>query len=286
MEDLNVFTTVDSLQDWLNLNKRDEKVSLVPTMGALHHGHIELVHSAFSHSKIVVVSIFVNPTQFNNEEDLIRYPRTLKRDTALLKTVGNVVVFAPAVGEMYPNEFTEINLELGILDKVMEGLYRPGHFKGVMNVVNRLFEIVKPDYGLFGVKDFQQLVVIKFMVNSFNVGVKIISCDTVREASGLASSSRNNLLSASDLNKAIMIIETLKHAKELASKFKPEEVVRLAKKHFSKGHLKLEYLTIVDPQSLEELKLWVPGSRMCIAAYCSGIRLIDNIELLDEDGIS
>ena len=150
MEDLNVFTTVDSLQDWLTHNRCNEKVSLVPTMGALHHGHIELVRSAFSHSKIVVVSIFVNPDQFNDEQDLTCYPRTLKQDTILLKTVGNVVVFAPAVGEVYPKEFTKIDLELGILDKVMEGLYRPGHFKGVLNVVHRLFEIVNPDYGLFG----------------------------------------------------------------------------------------------------------------------------------------
>jgi len=286
MEDLSVFTTVDSLQDWLNINRCDQKVSLVPTMGALHHGHIELVRSAFSHSKIVVVSIFVNPAQFNNEQDLNRYPRTLKQDAALLKTVGNVVIFAPTVGEIYPKEFTKIDLELGVLDKVMEGLYRPGHFKGVLNVVHRLFEIVKPDYGLFGVKDFQQLTVIKYMAQTLDVGVKIISCDTVREKSGLASSSRNNLLSVSDMQKASIIIDTLQFAKKIVSKFEPEQVIGLAKDHFSKGELKLEYLTIVNPKTLEELKYWVPGSRMCIAAYCSGVRLIDNIELLEDAEIS
>lgn len=284
MEDLNVLTTVDSLQEWLNTNRGEEKLSLVPTMGALHHGHMELVRSAFSYAEIVVVSIFVNPTQFNNEQDLNRYPRTLKQDIALLKTVGNVVVFAPTVGEMYPKDFTNLDLELGNLDKVMEGACRPGHFKGVLNVVYRLFEIVRPDYGIFGVKDFQQLTIINFMNNSLDLGVTIIPCQTVREKSGLASSSRNSLLSASDLESATIIIETLEFAKKIASKHAPEKVLLMAKEHFSKGLLKLEYITIVHPDSLKEIKTWVPGSRMCIAAFCGGVRLIDNIELVDNDG--
>jgi pantoate--beta-alanine ligase len=286
MEDLKVFTTVDSLQEWLSLIDENDKVSLVPTMGALHHGHIELVNQAFTMSNIVVVSIFVNPIQFNKKEDLINYPRTFENDLKLIKEAGDVIVFAPSDSDMYPSDFKEVDLDLGILEEVMEGEFRPGHFKGVMNVVKRLFDIVHPDYALFGLKDYQQLAVIEFMTNSLNLPVNVVPCETVREESGLASSSRNKRLSDSEMKAAEIIIETMKYAKKMAGQYSPKEVTELAKKYFSKGNLELEYLNIVDPQTLLVLNDWVPGSRICMSAYCSGVRLIDNIELLEKELVS
>jgi pantoate--beta-alanine ligase len=191
MGDSHVFTTVDSLRKMLDSRAENAKIGFVPTMGALHHGHISLVKQAMESCELVVVSIFVNPTQFNSSEDLIKYPRTLEKDVDLLNSAGEIVVFAPGIEDVYPANFENISVDLGDLGTVMEGKFRPGHFNGVMNVVKRLFDIVQPDYAFFGLKDFQQLAVIKFMTKALQLPVEIVACEIVREPSGLASSSRN-----------------------------------------------------------------------------------------------
>ena len=280
MEDLNVFTTVESLRKRLKESGDNSSVALVPTMGALHHGHLELVKKAMSMANEVVVSIFVNPSQFNKKEDLDNYPRTLENDVRLLQTVGNIIVFAPTVSEVYPQSYSDVTLELGDLELVMEGEFRPGHFNGVVNVCKRLIEIVQPTYSLFGLKDFQQLAVINFMVKSFNLDTEIIPCEIVREVSGLASSSRNKRLSEQELEDAVIINQMMILLQSLAKRFSPEEAKKIAIDFFNKGKLKLEYLNIVDPETLLEINEWVPGTRSCLAAYCGEVRLIDNMEIV------
>ena len=280
MEKLNVCTTLESLRKRLKENGEESSVALVPTMGALHHGHLELVKKAMSMANEVVVSIFVNPTQFNKKEDLDNYPRTLENDVRLLKTVGNIIVFAPTVNEVYPEYYSDINLELGDLEYVMEGKYRPGHFSGVVNVVKRLIEMVKPEYSLFGLKDFQQLTVINFMVKFYNMDTQVVPCEIVREPSGLASSSRNKRLSLQDKEDAVIIHETMILLVMMAKTFSPSEAKKKAIEFFNKGTLVLEYLNIVHPETLMEIDSWVPGARSCLAAYCNNVRLIDNMELI------
>lgn len=276
MEEFEVFQTVGSLREKLDSVNKNRPVAFVPTMGALHHGHLELVKKAFESSSCVVVSIFVNPTQFNNPDDLAAYPRTLENDIHLLKTVGDVIVFAPTIAEIYPPEYQNIKLDLGALVQVMEGHFRPGHFDGVVNVVHRLFDIVQPDLAFFGLKDFQQLAVIRYMVHKMNLPVKIVPCETVREPSGLASSSRNMRLSANELEAATVISRVITKSKDLAMDLSPEETSLEARKMFETSSLKLEYLEIVDPNTLQTLDNWVDGSRMCVAAWCGEVRLIDN----------
>ncbi len=276
MRDLRVFNTVHSLRERLASEAREKPVCFVPTMGALHHGHLNLVKQAFKLSDLVVVSIFVNPTQFNNPADLANYPRTLEADLESLASVGDVLVFAPTVDEMYPPDFREIDLDLGALETVMEGAFRPGHFKGVVNVVKRLFDIVEPDYAFFGLKDYQQLAVIRYMVQRLGLGVAIIPCETIREPDGLASSSRNLRLSEQDLVDARILHDTISFARTYSPEHNPEETRKASMEYFSRSPLELEYLEIVDPDTLQPIEQWVPGARMCIAAYCGEIRLIDN----------
>lgn len=279
MKDVAVFTTVESLQHRLNNSVNTAGIAFVPTMGALHKGHLDLVRKAYEKSPIVVVSIFVNPTQFNSKEDLEKYPRTLDRDIKLLETIGDVIVFAPTVKEMYPTDYNEINLNLGELEFVMEGKFRPGHFKGVVNVVNRLFQIVHPKYAFFGEKDFQQLAVINKMVELLSLSVEIIPCATTREMSGLAKSSRNERLTDVQKEEALIIIDTMHFAQDNISRFLPKDLKKEAITFFNSGSLKLEYLEIVDSNSLKEIDEWSDNSRICIAAYCGEVRLIDNMAL-------
>ena len=281
MNKTHTFHTVISLQDYLNSKGTDKKIGFVPTMGALHHGHITLVYEALNLVDIVVVSIFVNPTQFNNPEDLVKYPRTLEADTMLLSQAGEIVIFAPNVTDIYPEDYQELNLELGEIADVMEGRFRPGHFKGVVNVVNRLFEIVKPDFAFFGEKDFQQLAVIKFMVDKLNLNVKIIPCKIYREESGLASSSRNSRLSESELVDAEFIYKSLVLAKELSAKNEVAEVKSIIEESYNDSVLELEYFEIVDPLTLQPLTKWIEGAHACVVAYCGEVRLIDNMCLIE-----
>jgi len=279
MKDRTVFTTVESLQSRLNSSGFSSETAFVPTMGALHEGHLDLVRKALEITEQVVVSIFVNPTQFNSKADLENYPRTLENDLRLLESVGNVLVFTPTVDEMYPSKYKEISIDTGELADVMEGKFRPGHFNGVINVVHRLFEIVSPTYALFGEKDFQQLAIIKRMVEVLNLPVKIVPCPTIREESGLAKSSRNQRLSEIQKEQALILIKTLNYARSNQALFSPKKLKESAEDFFSSGELKLEYIELVDAKTLQPILDWSSTSRMCIAAYCGEVRLIDNMEI-------
>lgn len=281
MGNSHVFTTVESLQKALSWHEKNS-IGFVPTMGALHHGHLALVRRALEENTVAVVSIFVNPTQFNNKEDLEKYPRDLQKDVELLATVGDVLIFAPTPDEVYPKDFKNIVLDLGKLETVMEGKFRKGHFKGVVNVVKRLFDIVQPTRAYFGLKDFQQITVIKHMVRALDLNVEIIGCDIIREPSGLASSSRNVRLSEREKEQSIILFDALTIAKQLSSKYSPVDVQRQVESIFLSSKLKLEYFEIVDPETLLSIKKWIPGANACIAAYCGEVRLIDNMQLIEK----
>jgi pantoate--beta-alanine ligase len=276
-----VYSKITELQEHISKLKSEGKtVGFVPTMGALHYGHISLVSLAMRQCDVTVVSIFVNPTQFNNPDDLLKYPRTLESDVELLSTINCDIVFAPTVEEMYPENRKAIQLDLGNLANLMEGKFRPGHFDGVVDVVSRLFEIVNPTKAFFGLKDFQQVSVIRFMTSKLNLPIEIVACPTLRETSGLAMSSRNMRLSEIEKEDALHIYKSLQLAKELAVAYSPSEVKEKVIEFFETGNLKLEYLEIVDPITLESLNSeWVNGSTACIVAYCGEVRLIDNLQL-------
>ena len=280
---MKVYSEIATLQEYISSKKAEGKtIGFVPTMGALHYGHISLVSSAISQCDITIVSIFVNPTQFNNSDDLLKYPRTLEADIELLSTINCDAVFAPTVEEMYPKNRNPMQLDLGNLANLMEGKFRPGHFDGVVDVVSRLFEIVQPTKAFFGLKDFQQVSVISFMTKKLNLPIEIIACPTLREESGLAMSSRNMRLSELEKKDALQIYSSLSLAKKLAVNFSPSEVKQKVITHFKEGNLDLEYLEIVNPTTLESLDLeWVIGATACIVAYCGDVRLIDNLKLIN-----
>ena len=279
---MNVYTTRKSLNEVLSSKKAENKrIGFVPTMGALHEGHLALVKRALSESETVVVSIFVNPTQFNNLQDLDKYPRMLQADVDLLNTLGEVIVFAPTVEEVYPENDAYTPLDLEGIDNVMEGEFRPGHFQGVVHVVRNLFQIVQPDQAYFGLKDFQQVAVIRLLTKKYNFPIQIIACPTLRESSGLAMSSRNLRLTEKEREDALIIIQTLKYIQTLKVSNSPNEAKQLAKEYFSSGKLRLEYLEIVDGASLKSLDTdWNENTVVCVAAFCGAVRLIDNIELV------
>ncbi len=283
MDNIIVLDNSSSLSKELKKYNADQKIAFVPTMGALHSGHISLVEKAFEQTNIVVVSIFVNPTQFDNKEDLEKYPRSLDRDIQLLNKLPlkgkKLIVFTPNVRDIYPENFKEIHLNLGTLGSVMEGKYRQGHFNGVVNVVKRLFDIVQPDFACFGEKDFQQLAIIQYMVQQLSLPVTIIPCPIIREPSGLAKSSRNERLSESEKEEANILYQSLKIAKNLSSSLSVDSVKKIVGTIIDCSNLDLEYFEIVDPKTLQSIKQWQPGARGCIAAYCGKIRLIDNMEL-------
>ena len=273
--------TKKELQNILNNLRSQGTVGLVPTMGALHAGHISLVEKAVKENESVVVTIFVNPTQFNDPKDLDRYPRTLSNDLKLLEETGCKLVFAPLVKEIYP-EPDKRKFNFGILESVMEGRYRPGHFNGVAQVVSRLFEIIKPDKAYFGLKDFQQLSVIKSLVQQLQLPVEIVPCRIIREESGLAMSSRNELLSAEERKNAAVISETLFKAKELSEQKSVQKLVEWIQANINKNpYLAVEYVEIVDDMNLQPVKNWNEKSTkvVCVAVYCRKVRLIDNIVL-------
>ncbi len=281
MSENNIFTSVESLNKTIQELKTKHKIGFVPTMGALHHGHISLVEKAFKYADVVVVSIFVNPTQFNKKSDLELYPRTIDEDLKLLAPYPNLIVFIPTVEDMYPATFENISVDLGDVATVMEGKFRPGHFDGVMNVVKRFFDIVEPDFAFFGEKDFQQLAVIQFMVKELGLPVEIIPCKIIREESGLASSSRNARLSEKDKETAVLISKSLLIAKELSCCFSPFQVKELIRDLYQLSSIDLEYFDIVDPATLKSLTKWIPGAHACVASFCNEVRLIDNLQLTD-----
>lgn len=285
MGDSQVFTTVKSLQKRLHKDRENSSVGFFPTMGALHHGHIALVKQALEENDIVVVSIFVNPTQFNNPDDLKKYPRMLEKDIELLNEAGDIVVFAPDVETVYPKTYEKLNIDLGKqLGETMEGEFRPGHFDGVMNVVKRFFDIVMPDRAYFGMKDFQQVAVIQHMTKVTKTPVEIVVCDIIREESGLASSSRNVRLTEEQKEEALIISQTLNYLKTIVEKYPPRKAWKKAKQFFRDGSLELEYLEIIHPTTLKRLEnKWVPGAHACIVAYAGEVRLLDNIQLVPFD---
>ncbi|KAB1069801.1 pantoate--beta-alanine ligase [Tamlana haliotis] len=259
-------------------------VGFVPTMGALHQGHLELVRKALLENDQVVVSIFVNPTQFDNKEDLEKYPRTLETDVNLLKEVhpNRIMVYAPSVTDVYEDELKSQHFDFDGLEHEMEGKFRSGHFDGVGTIVKRLFEIVKPDNAYFGEKDFQQLAIIKKMVEKHDIPVNIVPCIIYREMNGLAMSSRNARLKPEYKEAAPFIYKTLTAAK---AKFGTESAVEVMewveKQFYTHDLLKLEYFIIADEDTLKTVtkKIEFKKYRAFIAVYADDIRLIDNIAL-------
>lgn len=281
---MNVISTLESLdQTVASLKQAGKLVGFVPTMGALHAGHMALVERAKKECDVVISSVFVNPTQFNNPKDLELYPRTPEKDAALLAAHGCDFVFFPTVEMMYPTDLEFPVVDLGEMERIMEGAFRPGHFKGVVQVVWRFFSLVQPDKAYFGLKDFQQVAVIKHMVRSLNLPIEIVPCPTLREPSGLAMSSRNMRLSDQEKEEALVIFKTLSFLKAHAGEFTPTELTQKGKELMNASTLRLEYLQIVDPITLLELTSeWTPGATACLSAYCGEVRLIDNMKLIEE----
>lgn len=258
-------------------------IGFVPTMGALHAGHMALIARAKKECDVVISSVFVNPTQFNNSEDLKLYPRTPDKDAELLESHGCDLAFFPNAAEMYPSGWVRPFVDLNGIDRVMEGEFRPGHFEGVVEVVGRFFELVQPNKAFFGMKDFQQVAVIQRMVDELGMPVEIVPCPTLREASGLAMSSRNMRLSAQQREDALHIFRTLQAMKSFATAFSPHETLEKGVAFFNTGSLQLEYLQIVHPQTLLPLSdQWVDGAVACIACFCGNVRLIDNLILIEK----
>ena len=271
--------TIRELQNSLNDSREFGAIGFVPTMGALHRGHISLVKQAVLENQTVVVSIFVNPTQFNDSNDLNKYPRTLETDLKLLENSGCQIVFAPNANEVYPEPDTR-KFNFGKLETVMEGKHRPGHFNGVAQVVSKLFDMVKPDKAYFGLKDFQQLAIIKSMVKQLELPVEIISCPTVREESGLAMSSRNELLTARQRKNASVLYKTLLMANEQKGQKTVEKLVNWVVETINKNpFLDVEYFEIVDDEQLQQITNWNETNTKigCVALFCGDVRLIDNI---------
>jgi len=282
---MNVLSTVDELQASL-IKLGRSPVGFVPTMGALHEGHLSLAENALKQCPVVVVSIFVNPTQFNDKNDLKNYPRTLDSDLELLGTVlrGTDLVFTPDVKEIYPEE-DKREFHFGNLDIVMEALHRPGHFNGVAQVVSRLFEIVKPDFAYLGMKDFQQLAVIKELVRQTGDKVKIIGNPIIRERDGLAMSSRNRLLDPQIRQHASVIYKTISSASEMIGRYDIPEIKSFVLKNINSiNGFNTEYFEIVDDTELIPVRSKAEmreGKQYygCIAVRAGKIRLIDNIKI-------
>lgn len=277
---MKVVSTKVELEALLDVSRKEgKKIALVPTMGALHEGHASLVRRSVAENDITVVSVFVNPTQFNDKNDLQNYPRTLDADCKLLDAVGADIVFAPTVEEMYPEEDTRV-FSFAPLDTVMEGSFRPGHFNGVAQIVSKLFYAVEPDRAYFGEKDFQQLAIIREMVRQLALDVEIVGCPIVREADGLAMSSRNTLLSSDERERALTISRTLFESLEYAKTHSVAETKMYVETAIENTDgLVLEYYQIVDGDTLQEIAEWSTSEYAvgCIALFCGKVRLIDNI---------
>ena len=264
--------------------RQGKTIGFVPTMGALHAGHASLVKQACAENAVCVVSVFVNPTQFNNKEDLLKYPRNIKKDAELLADLGVDFVFAPTPEEMYSQEEMqqEFAFDFAGLDQVMEGKMRPGHFNGVVQVVSRLFDLVQPTRAYFGEKDFQQLAIIHHMVerSSFSeryTGLKIIDCPIVRENSGLAMSSRNERLSGEEKQTAVTISQTLFDSLQWAKTASVKEIQqRVIDTINAVDGLEVEYYEIIDKNTLQPTDVW-DNAVGCVTVYCGPVRLIDNI---------
>ena len=278
---MKVVHTIKDLQAELTaLRAQGKKVGLVPTMGALHAGHASLVKRSVSENGVTVVSVFVNPTQFNDKNDLEKYPRTLDADCRLLEECGADFAFAPSVSEMYPEPDTR-QFSYAPLDTVMEGAFRPGHFNGVCQIVSKLFNAVQPDRAYFGEKDFQQLAIIREMVRQLKYNLEIVGCSIVREEDGLALSSRNKRLSAEERENALNISRTLFKSRTFAATHAVSETQKMVEDAIAAAPgLRLEYFEIVDGNTLQKIGDWNETSYAvgCITVFCGEVRLIDNIK--------
>ena len=276
---MQVFETINALQKELSqLNSKS--IGLVPTMGALHRGHLSLMNQSLKDNDITVVSVFVNPTQFNDKNDLEKYPRTLDKDTQLVNSLGVDYVFAPTVEEMYPEPDTRV-FNYSPQDEVMEGIYRPGHFNGMCQIVSKFFSIVQPTRAYFGEKDYQQLVIVKRMVEDLKLDIEVVGCPIVREKDGLALSSRNALLSKEERDNALLISKTLFESLKLAANYSLKETLSFVKNTIQQNdNLELQYFEIVDANTLLPLEEWEDSSSIigCITVFCGAVRLIDNIK--------
>lgn len=280
---MEIITSKAALTERVNeLIASKKNIGFVPTMGALHNGHLQLVKRCVSENDVCIVSVFVNPTQFNDKHDLEVYPRNIEADAAKLESVGCAIVFTPTPDEMYTKEEQEKVFEFDFagLDKVMEGKFRPGHFNGVVQVVSKLFTLVRPTRAYFGEKDFQQQAIIRRMVDVMGFEIEIVGCPIVREESGLALSSRNALLSEEERKTAAHIHAVLKESVQFLSQTSLEELRNAVVNAIdAKEGLRTEYFSIVDGKSLRELDNWNQSEDIvgCITVFCGKVRLIDNI---------
>lgn len=282
---MDIIKTKDKLKVLLNIAKQgNRKIGFVPTMGALHEGHLSLLTKAKAQNDIVVCSVFVNPTQFNNKEDLLKYPRTLEKDICLLENTTCNILFCPDEKEMYPNGLVEkdFNIDFGNLGKVMEGEFRPGHFQGVATIVKKFFDIINPDNAYFGEKDYQQMAIIKMMVKKMNLKINIVPCPIIREESGLAMSSRNERLTQEERQKAAIIYKTLLQVKEMAKTVSVAAIKDWVENVFeAEAAMRLDYFEICDEEALQPLQSLKNNNhkRGFIAVFVGDVRLIDNFAL-------
>lgn len=281
---MQIFNKILDLQAFLApLLKENKTVGLVPTMGALHQGHLSLMKKALEENDQVVVSVFVNPTQFNNAEDLEKYPRNLQKDAETIASLSDkIVLFAPEISEMYQGTPRSGSYDFQGLDKVMEGAFRPGHFEGVATIVEKLFTLVTPTRAYFGEKDYQQILIIKRMVAERKLPVLLVPCPIIREESGLAMSSRNERLSVEGHQKAAFIYKVLQEAKAQFASQPIAQIRTFVEEQFAQNSdFQLEYFLIVDENTLQETqqKEAHKAYRAFVAAYIEGIRLIDNLAL-------
>lgn len=278
-----VITTKNELRTFRYSLKEGKTIGLVPTMGALHRGHFELVKTGFCENDVLVVSIFVNPTQFNNPDDLRKYPKTIERDTALLKEVSEeIVIFCPSVNEMYSDNIVSKTYDFEGLATVMEGVFRPNHFNGVGTIVEELLTLVAPNRAYFGEKDYQQLQIIRKLVEIKKISTTIIGCPVVRESSGLAMSSRNERLSDEEKKDAALIFKILQAAKIQFGTKSAKRVLEWVKNEFKRHpKLRLEYVEITTSDTLKPIIRKQKGKayRAFISVYVQDVRLIDNIAL-------
>ncbi|MEQ1623473.1 MAG: pantoate--beta-alanine ligase [Sediminibacterium sp.] len=281
--------TVPELQNWiLKQHQKSAEIGFVPTMGALHNGHISLITNSKKQNLLTVCSIFVNPTQFNDSADFEKYPQTIESDLLALEKVGTDLVFLPTQAQIYPNGITDCPVyDLGYLEIVLEGKYRPGHFQGVCQVVDRLLELVQPQKLFLGQKDFQQCMVISKLLSLKRSAIELVICPTLREASGLAMSSRNMRLTDDGRQKAAMIFQVLSHIQtQLKQPISINQLIEGGKTMLLEaGFESIDYLELVEAKSLEPINQWDSQMQgvLLIAAYLEGVRLIDNLSLINDN---
>ncbi len=278
---MEILKSITELNLYLQKVESQSKIGFVPTMGALHKGHVSLIEIAKRNSDIVICSIFVNPIQFDNENDFETYPLTIKDDLNLLNRFGCDIVFMPSVPEMYPNGEVSNNYDFGGVENEMEGAFRKGHFNGVGTVVARFFNIIRPDFAFFGEKDFQQLQIVKKLVEIEKMSIKIIGCPICRENDGLAMSSRNRRLSSAMRQEAVLINQILNEVQKMFKNTTVDMIYKYVTTEFEKSALKLEYFSISNIKTLKPVDFIEEGEeyRAFIAAFADDVRLIDNIIL-------